>query len=339
MKRVKKQLGGAGGLGMVRAQSALKKQKAKAAAEAKTQGKRTANTTSGYPNVGRPLQSDMIEPDKELKFGGVKKYQTGSYPTYNKSSDEAKSFRDAFAAARKAGKMTFEWEGRSYGTRRADETKDQHAANMQKVSRPAPAPAPRPAPRTVEAPKETRSPNLVDRKTSGMTATPPGGKEVKGVGPGSSYSLTNKRPSGPAAPKTSKAPAAPEKVSKPAANKMSKGEVKATPKETRQAKRSSNQAGRQANRQGRRDNRATNRANRLNKRAAKLQGSTSSAKAASAAAAKQKENKAMEGLERSINRPMKTGGLKSVKPGQKGLAKLPKGVRNKMGYKKSGGKY
>jgi hypothetical protein len=285
-------------------------------------------------------KGSFIEPSKELKFGKPKKYQTGSYPTYNRSSDEAKSFRDAFAAARKEGKMTFEWEGRSYGTRRADETKSQHEANMQKVSRPAaPTPAPRPTPRTVEAPKETRSPNLVDRKTSGMTATPPGGKEVKGVGPGSSYSLTDKKPSGPAAPKTSKAPAAPEKVSKPAANKMSKGEAKATPKEARQAKRSSNQASRQANRQERRDNRATNRANRLNKRAAKLQGSTSSAKAASAAAAKQKENKAMEGLERSINRPMKTGGLKSVKPGQKGLAKLPKEVRNKMGYKKSGGKY
>ena len=32
------------------------------------------------------------------------------------------------------------------------------------------------------------------------------------------------------------------------------------------------------------------------------------------------------------------GSLKAVKPNQKGLAKLPKNVRNKMGYMKKGGK-
>ena len=31
-------------------------------------------------------------------------------------------------------------------------------------------------------------------------------------------------------------------------------------------------------------------------------------------------------------------GLKAVKPGQKGLQKLPKAVRNKMGYMKDGGR-
>ena len=31
------------------------------------------------------------------------------------------------------------------------------------------------------------------------------------------------------------------------------------------------------------------------------------------------------------------GSLKAVKPNQKGLAKLPKNVRNKMGYMKKGG--
>jgi hypothetical protein len=37
---------------------------------------------------------------------------------------------------------------------------------------------------------------------------------------------------------------------------------------------------------------------------------------------------------------MKTGGkvLKKVKPSQKGLKKLPKKVRNKMGYMKDGGR-
>tara|TARA_R100001086_G_C11782519_1_gene244055 strand:- start:162 stop:353 length:192 start_codon:yes stop_codon:yes gene_type:complete len=32
------------------------------------------------------------------------------------------------------------------------------------------------------------------------------------------------------------------------------------------------------------------------------------------------------------------GGLKSVPAGNKGLSKLPEGVRNKMGYKNKGGK-
>ena len=42
-----------------------------------------------------------------------------------------------------------------------------------------------------------------------------------------------------------------------------------------------------------------------------------------------------------MKRPMmKKGGkaLKPVKPGQKGLKKLPRKVRNKMGYMKNGGR-
>ena len=75
-----------------------------------------------------------MEPNKELTFGGMKYEDGGEYPVYKKSSDKAKSFREAFAAARKAGNMTFEWDGRKYGTRRADENKEQHAAAMKKVS-------------------------------------------------------------------------------------------------------------------------------------------------------------------------------------------------------------
>ena len=55
----------------------------------------------------------------------VKTVQTkgGNFPVYGKSSPEAQSFRDAFAAARKeqgaGGKFT--WQGRSYSTNRADD--------------------------------------------------------------------------------------------------------------------------------------------------------------------------------------------------------------------------
>ena len=42
---------------------------------------------------------------------------------------------------------------------------------------------------------------------------------------------------------------------------------------------------------------------------------------------------------KAIRPGKKDGGmLKPVKPGQKGLAKLPKAVRNKMGYMKDGGR-
>ena len=42
---------------------------------------------------------------------------------------------------------------------------------------------------------------------------------------------------------------------------------------------------------------------------------------------------------KAIRPGKKDGGmLKAVKPSQKGLAKLPKAVRNKMGYMKDGGK-
>ena len=38
------------------------------------------------------------------------------YPTYKSPTKSAASFRTAFAAARKAGKKTFTWEGRKYTT-------------------------------------------------------------------------------------------------------------------------------------------------------------------------------------------------------------------------------
>lgn len=41
----------------------------------------------------------------------------GDYPVYNKNSSQAASFRAAFAAARKAGKKVFTWEGRKYNTK------------------------------------------------------------------------------------------------------------------------------------------------------------------------------------------------------------------------------
>lgn len=41
----------------------------------------------------------------------------GAYPTYDKKSSTAGEFRSAFAAARKAGKGEFTWQGRKYNTK------------------------------------------------------------------------------------------------------------------------------------------------------------------------------------------------------------------------------
>jgi len=65
---------------------------------------RTSTTTS------RPSTTTSSTPAKFVKTKG------GDYPMYEKKSDEAKSFRSAFAAARKGGAKTFMWEGRKYTT-------------------------------------------------------------------------------------------------------------------------------------------------------------------------------------------------------------------------------
>lgn len=144
------------------------------------------------------MGGDFMEPDKELKFGGLyekggfkKKQKGGAKPpipdgtsakpglpqsaysdaakaaaakygpsrgqgvarpatptsAYMAASDKAtgrfsapaakpksSGFSDAFAAARKAGKTTFTYNGKSYGTRKAGETQEQYRAALGKAS-------------------------------------------------------------------------------------------------------------------------------------------------------------------------------------------------------------
>ena len=54
---------------------------------------------------------------------GVKSTKGGEYVKYGKKSKAAKSFKSAFAEARKEGKKSFSWDGRSYSTARADDKK------------------------------------------------------------------------------------------------------------------------------------------------------------------------------------------------------------------------
>ena len=70
------------------------------------------------------------------------------------------------------------------------------------------------------------------------------------------------------------------------------------------------------------------RADRINKKADRIESKKTKKAAVSEAKARLK-----------AARRLQTGGLKTPSEDQKGLKKLPTAVRNKMGYKKSGGKY
>lgn len=65
----------------------------------------------------RPAYTDVSSPPRMPRnFGKPETKKDGGYTVYDKNSDEAKDFRSAFAAARKAGKDTFTWQGRKYTT-------------------------------------------------------------------------------------------------------------------------------------------------------------------------------------------------------------------------------
>lgn len=52
------------------------------------------------------------------KAKAVQVTKGGAYASYDKKSKAAGSFRKSFAAASKAGKKTFTWDGRSYSTKK-----------------------------------------------------------------------------------------------------------------------------------------------------------------------------------------------------------------------------
>jgi len=76
---------------------------------------------------------------------------------------KSSGFSDAFAAARKAGKTTFTYNGKSYGTRKAGETQEQYRASLSKAggsasSKPAPQPMTRKGPSTI--PQQRPAPTI-----------------------------------------------------------------------------------------------------------------------------------------------------------------------------------
>ncbi|MNQ21486.1 hypothetical protein D3C85_346060 [compost metagenome] len=82
--------------------------KATAAVKAKPAEKKAEpKKTEAKPSAKKPAS----------KSTGSVKTKGGDYPVYSKSSQKAKEFRAAFAAAKKAGKSIFTWDGRKYNTK------------------------------------------------------------------------------------------------------------------------------------------------------------------------------------------------------------------------------
>ena len=78
--------------------------------------KRTPKVTVQEAPPARPAYTEVSAPPRMPRNFGMSDKKKSDYPTYEKKSDEAKSFRSAFAAARKDGAKTFMWEGRKYTT-------------------------------------------------------------------------------------------------------------------------------------------------------------------------------------------------------------------------------
>ena len=91
----------------------------------KPKSKTTSKTTKGTSE--KPKSRNTVKEKTKSKIGNKGAIQTKTstknkadpkdFPTYKKGTKSAGSFRAATAAAKKAGKKTFTWEGRKYSTK------------------------------------------------------------------------------------------------------------------------------------------------------------------------------------------------------------------------------
>ena len=104
-----------------------------------------ANTTSGYPNVGRPavqggnyrrnMPSASTRPPTQLdskapKRSGELGETEGQKRITTEKKAAKKEFKSAFAEARRRGKTTFTLNGKTYSTRQKGESSEQHSSAM-----------------------------------------------------------------------------------------------------------------------------------------------------------------------------------------------------------------
>lgn len=299
-------------------------------------------------------KGSFIEPSKELSFGGPKKYQTGSYPVYNKDSKEAASFREAFARAGRTGQKTFEWEGRKYNTRLAGESDAAYNARMEKNSKnSAPEPAVKGKVASPIARPETPKPTLATGPRPSLSAPASKSKSEErkeNRADKKAEQTAKKNTPAPTADKKTTAPAAPKSKGLAGIRTSNAGESSSNTVARKTSGMSMGDiGGKEVNMSAMKSSSpapsapsapASKKVDKLKERAARARAKQESKSDKQEARTTKRAaiNAAKEDL-KNARRGMKTGGLKDVKPTQKGLAKLPTAVRNKMGYKKMGGKY
>lgn len=91
----------------------------------------------GVARPATPTSAYMAASDKATgrsSAPAAKPSSPVSKPSTPAAKPKSSGFSDAFAAARKAGKTTFTYNGKSYGTRKAGETQEQYRAALGKAS-------------------------------------------------------------------------------------------------------------------------------------------------------------------------------------------------------------
>jgi hypothetical protein len=84
----------------------------------KAAGKSQRAESSPSPTSAPASKPASSAPPKKGGYTGKSvRTKGGDYPVFKKGSDESSDFKSAFAAARKAGKDTFTWQGRKYNTK------------------------------------------------------------------------------------------------------------------------------------------------------------------------------------------------------------------------------
>ena len=114
----------------------------------------------------------------------VVKTKGGDYPVYKKESKKAESFRGKFSKARKAGKSTFKWKGRSYTT--------QTKADAAKAKPKAKAIA-KPKPKTFKGETAKEKARLDKEYAKGAVSTPKPKYKIIGIAKSKSKSKPKKR--------------------------------------------------------------------------------------------------------------------------------------------------
>lgn len=219
---------------------------------------------------------------KATKIETGVKPRSESQNTATTTKSGSSGFGKAFAAARKAGEMTFKFSGKTYGTRRKGETPEQHRIAMSKASGKSPKPTVKTEAKSTPKPKtKTKAETKTETKSAPKTET--------------AASEVDNKPTTP-----------PDRRAVKSKGKEKRKELRGQIKEARKQKRAKNAAKRQGKR-----------VSKLQDRLDKLKG-----------------KKVAGGSMMKYG----NGGLKEPSADQKGLKKLPTPVRNKMGYKKSGGK-